>query len=101
MINKILKEFDEEFECVYYGKDFNGTPNYPPEAFKQDVKDFLFSSLTKVLKEVKKEILKKYKKVPLRIDIEGDAIEATNAIRNQGYNLALSDIQQIISKLKQ
>lgn len=48
----IEEEFDEKFEGVYYGKDFDGYPNYIPDNFKEDVKSFLKSSLIKILEQL-------------------------------------------------
>ncbi len=37
------KEFDDKFKGIYYGKDENGEPNYPPLGFVEDVKQFIES----------------------------------------------------------
>jgi len=48
-----LERFEEKFENIYYGKDFDGIPNYPPEGFKDDVKKFLKDSLTRLVNRMK------------------------------------------------
>jgi len=45
-ISNIEKKFDEKFEGIYYGKDINGLPNYPPESFKDDILKMILGSST-------------------------------------------------------
>ena|SRR3990167_2468086 len=54
-LEEINKKFDEEFEGIYYGRDNDGCPNYPPDGFKEDTKFFIRVEATKLVKKAFEE----------------------------------------------
>ena len=47
------QQFDEEFKGIYYGKDEFGVPNYPPETFIEDVKQFYNQKIAEIIQEMR------------------------------------------------
>ena len=58
MPKNIWEEYDENFESIYYGKDIEGFPNYPPENFKEDVKTFIRQKFKEAFDEIEKQGVK-------------------------------------------
>lgn len=70
------EEFDKKFEGIYYGKDNDNFPNYPPEGFIEDVKSFITQQLLlRREKEVKLEMLKEIDDIFVKIEEKKTALE--------------------------
>ena len=104
ILDQAREEFEKKFDGIYYGKDFDGLPNYPPEGFREDVFNWHTSTLQAFI-ETEIERLGGMKK---RMDVGDFGVDSVSfpsgeiwtQEKRAGFNQAVSDQIIYLKQLK-
>jgi hypothetical protein len=104
IIDEEVKKFDETF-CVENADGdltevhLTRTWLELKETDPETIKSFLTTAIKNVLRGVKEKVGELEKPLPRSINLEIDAIGAAEALREQGYNTALSHVEELLEKI--